>query len=412
MTRAVRTDCRFGRSLNNPTTPWYGGGEENGMAVSRVAIAACTDYEPEGVYRALRDVLEPLGGPGAFVRRGERILLKPNLLFGYAPERATTTHPAFFDAAIRIFREAGATLTWGDSPGYGTPAAAARKAGLTEVAERHGIPMADFEHGETVDFPDGRVCREFLIASGARDCDGIVTLPKMKTHGLTRITAAVKNQLGCVPGFHKARSHMRHSHAHEFSRMLVDLNRLLRPRLALLDGIVAMEGNGPSGGDPVALGVVVASADPVAADATFCRIVDLDPSFVPTITFGEEDGLGFWKEGQIEYLGEPIERFRRPSFRVSRSPVRGDSVLRPLRPLRNWILPRPVIDASRCVRCGICVDACPVPEKAVRFGKRGKSRPPEYRYAACIRCYCCQEMCPHHAISIATSLPGRLFGAG
>jgi len=376
---------------------------------STVALAACDSYEDETVLSAMRKLLCLLGGAGAFAREGEKILLKPNLLAARTPERAVTTHPSVFEAAARLLAETGARLSYGDSPGTEGLRLVARKAGLSPRAERLGIPEGDFHTAVNLDFPAGRFEKSFPVAQAAAEADGIISLCKMKTHGLTRITGAVKNTFGCVAGFEKARFHLRFPNARRFAGMLTDLNLLLKPRLYIMDGVVAMEGEGPSSGDPVRMGLLLASRDPVALDAVFCRLVALDPGFVPTITEGAASGLGVFRDGEIEILGDPPERFRNPAFRVTRMPAAGDATLQALRPVRNLLIPRPVIHEEACRKCGICVKACPVtPKKALSFPGGNEKRTPVYDYSLCIRCYICHEMCPHRAIRIRTPLLGRV----
>ena len=378
---------------------------------SRVALVRCPEYDPPTVYEAVGRGLALLGGAERFVRPGERILLKPNLLVASAPESAVTTHPSVFRAAARHMRAAGAVLSYGDSPGFGRTAGAARRAGLVEVAEAEDLPMADFAGGRTVSFPDGRLIKQFTIANGALDAEGIISLCKLKTHGLTRTTGAIKNQFGCIPGMLKGEFHVRMNSVDRFSQMLVDLNRLLRPRLYLMDGIIAMEGNGPRSGDPRQMSVLLFSDDPVALDTTVCRMIALDRALVPTITWGDAWGLG--TATQIEYLGDPVDSFLTPDFVVDRTP--GSTTGEPGRLSRltkNLVVPRPVIDPRRCTTCGTCVRVCPVQPKAVDFAAghaAGGGTPPVHDYKRCIRCYCCQEMCPEHAIGIARPLLGRII---
>ncbi|MFQ3619814.1 MAG: DUF362 domain-containing protein, partial [Spirochaetales bacterium] len=333
---------------------------------------------------------------------------KPNLLYGQNPDRAVTTHPVFFEGVIRVFQSFGLSLTFGDSPGYGNIASVSKKAGLLSVAEQYKIPLANFEQALVKELPLGTQKVQIPIAEGALLADGMVSLPKMKTHGLTRITGAIKNQLGCVPGFHKAEFHFRFPHIDAFATLLVNLNLLLKPRLYIMDGIVAMEGEGPGGGDPVPMGCILLSADPVALDATFCRLINLNPSFVPTLRLGEALGLGTAQEAAIEFLGDSLEILKRPTFNVKRSPPLQEVTFQGLRPLRNFILPKPRIRRELCQRCGVCVEACPVPEKAIQFTK-GKKNPPQYTYSKCIRCFCCHEMCPYKAINIYTPWMGKLL---
>lgn len=374
---------------------------------SRVALVRCASYDEQLVYEAVGRGLELLGGVERFVRAGEKVLLKPNLLVGSAPEKAVTTHPTVFRAVARHLGAAGAVLSYGDSPGFGSSLGAARRSGLTRIAEELGVSLANFSDGRTISFPKGQLIKQFTLAEGALSVDGIVSLPKLKTHGLMRITGAVKNQFGCIPGMLKGEFHTRMPDVERFAQMLVDLNRALPMRLYVMDGIVGMEGNGPRGGDPRSMGVLLLSDDPIALDGTVCRLINLDPALVPTNVWGEAWELGSYHK--VEIVGDPLDSFVVPDFGVNRQPgsTRGPqgrfSAL-----LKNLLTPRPVIRATACTRCGTCVTVCPMNPKAVQFNG-GRDNPPVHDYGRCIRCYCCQEMCPERAITIETPLLGRLL---
>lgn len=377
--------------------------------MSKVALIKCESYDYEKVRSAVKKGLELLGGAEAFVKPGENILLKPNLLSADPPERCVTTHPSVFKAVGEIFKEAGALLTYGDSPGFHSPKAAARKSGIADAAEELGISLADFNNGEEVPFHEGVQNKRFVIAKGVLESDGLISIPKLKTHGFARMTGSVKNQFGCIPGPLKGEMHVRIPNVFDFSRMLIDLNRLLKPRLYIMDGIMAMEGNGPRGGTPKKMNVLLLSADPIALDATVCRIINLDPEFVPTIKVGAEMGLGTFDESSIEVVGDPIDSFRNPDFDVKREPVKPFRVGSALQFARNLVVPKPFIDKSKCVKCGVCVNICPVKPKAVNWHDGIKTNPPTYKYKTCIRCYCCQEMCPESAIHQKVPLIRKLI---
>jgi uncharacterized protein (DUF362 family)/Pyruvate/2-oxoacid:ferredoxin oxidoreductase delta subunit len=379
--------------------------------VSRVAIVRCERYEETEVFSAVGRALDLLGGADRFVTAGERIVLKPNLLVASAPDACVTTHPTVFSAVARHLLASGAELSFGDSPGFGGPEWTARRSGLGAVADRLGIPFADFSAGRQVSFPEGALIKQFTIANGVLDADGLVSIAKFKTHGLARLTGAVKNQFGCVPGVLKGEFHARMPDVDRFSQMLVDLDRCIAPRLYVIDGIIAMEGNGPRSGTPRQMSVLIVSEDGVAADATMASMTNLDPELVGTVFFGQQAGHGTYND--IEYVGDLLEEFVAADYAVNRSrgSVTGHFGWKG-RLARDWIVPKPVIDPAMCTACGTCVKVCPVEPKAVDWADPMSARdkqPPVHDYARCIRCYCCQELCPEKAIGIETPFLGRLI---
>lgn len=374
-----------------------------------VALVRCDAYEEEEVFRAVERGVTLLGGATRFFKEGETLLLKPNVLSGKSPDRAITTHPTVFRAVIRLFQEAGAKLSYGDSPGFGKVETVVHKSGLAAVAKEYDVPLANFTEGRVVSYPEGYMSKQFTIAEGVLEADGIVSLSKLKTHALTRMTGAVKNQFGCIPGLRKGEFHARMQRIDQFAPMLVDLCQLLAPRLYIMDGIVGMEGNGPGNGTPKPLRVLLFSTDPVALDAAACHIVCLDPKLVPTIVKGQEQGLGIFDE--IEWLGDPLDDFLCPDFDVNRKGDWSKDAAGKLssRLIKNYVTPRPVILKDKCTCCGTCVKVCPVDPKALHFPQGDKTVPPEFDYSLCIRCYCCQEMCPDSAIVVKTPLLGRVI---
>ncbi len=376
--------------------------------MSKVVVLRCETYDKEIVYKKIKEGLELLGGLGVFFDASEKILLKPNLLASSEPDKCVTTHPAVFEAVARLMKEGGFNIVYGDSPGFGNPEKVAANSGLKEVADRYDLSFANFSGGETVDFPQGNFTKQYEVVHAVRESDAILNLCKMKAHQLTRITGAVKNSLGLVYGINKGAMHAKYPDAISFSKMLVDLNLLIKPRLHIMDGITAMEGNGPRSGNPKQMNVIIMSDDPVAIDATFCRMVDLNPELIPTIYYGESFGLGKWKEADIEYLGDNPKEFISKDFDIDKGPVKAENIaIASL--FRSIALRKPFINESVCIKCGVCVEACPLPDKALSFKDGNRKKPPVYDYKKCIRCYCCQEMCPEEAIDVKTPLLGKLF---
>jgi uncharacterized protein (DUF362 family)/Pyruvate/2-oxoacid:ferredoxin oxidoreductase delta subunit len=376
---------------------------------SKVALIKCTTYDTNEVLTAVRAGLERLGGISAFAKPGDRIVLKPNVLIGTSPNNGVTTHTTVFRAAASLFKEAGAVVSYGDSPAFGKCQPNMKRAGLKQIGDELELKLADFDYGKSVSHKNALLVKKFVIANGALEADGLVSLPRLKTHGLTLFTGAVKNQFGCIPGLLKSQYHVKLPDPYDFATMLVDLNTLIRPRLYILDGITAMEGNGPRSGQPKQLNVLLLSSDPIALDATACRIINLNPAVVPTSQPGEAAKLGTYHAENIELVGEDIDTFFDPSFEVNRTPPAHSTGGRFSTFIKNRITQRPVIDKARCDLCGVCVKMCPVRPKAVDWYKGDRSQIPRHNYDRCIRCYCCQETCPDGAILIENPLLGRLF---
>ncbi|MDD3221192.1 MAG: DUF362 domain-containing protein [Clostridia bacterium] len=372
---------------------------------SQVILLTCKDYDETRIYEELKWGIESLGGVGHFVRTDERILLKPNLLRKADIDSAVVTHPLVVSAVARILQEAGCNhITYGDSAGVGSTEKIARGCGLTGEMEKLGIPLDNFADCVLADYPEGKAAKRFHMAKAVVKTDALINISKMKTHQLERMTGAVKNMYGCIQGLHKAKGHTKYSNAESFARMLIDLNKFVNPKLYVMDGITGMEGNGPASGTPVDMGVLLLSTDPVALDSVCCALMNLKPELVPTNVQGEKMGLGVWREEDIEVLtrdgilttSQVGKNYGKQDYDVNRGrEVR--RIWRQLRWLSRHFQRKPYIVESQCIRCGICVEACPVEGKAIHLDKPNA---PVYDYKKCIACFCCQEMCPQKAIQV------------
>ncbi len=381
-------------------------------AVPRVSIVRLASYEPAAVERALRAVLEPLGGMGGFVTPGMRVVLKPNLLLPSAPERAICTHPEILRAVARLAHAHGASVVeLTDSPGVGTATRCTRRLGLGGDA-----PLAVFDADEGVDVsPPGATFHRLRLIRRLLDADLVINLPKAKTHGQMVMTAAVKNSFGAVVGMEKAQWHFRAGkNPADFARLLLHIHTLVAPKLSILDGVIGMEGNGPSGGEPRLLGVLMAATDAHALDAVLARIWGLAPSQVFTLAAAREMGLLPEPQG-IEVAGPHPDALRpRPAWRMARLvPLRGfggpawfnAAVERLMR-----LQPR-VVDET-CSGCGECGEVCAAGAITLVPAKKGDNRRVVIDCERCIACFCCQEMCPQGAIEVSAGLLARLLGVG
>lgn len=372
-----------------------------------ISLIRQADYEPRAVYRAVKAAVDLLGGMKHFVFPGERILLKPNLLSPSFPEKAITTHPAVVRAIIDLVREAGGKPVIGDSPGMGTLIKAAEKAGIKEVAEQAGVELVEFDQPAEVKVPSDFRFKKVDVAKAALQADGIINLPKLKTHSQMTLTLCVKNLFGCVPGRRKAQWHFQAGvDRDQFAQMLLELYAFLKPRLNILDGILGMEGDGPgNGGTPRWTGMVAASTDGMALDRMVSELLGIPCTSVPTIKMAQEKRVFRFEVAEPEIQGESWEKMRVSAFLPPKSLDLGWGIPPFLRrALRGALTARPLIDSSLCALCLVCSEACP----AQAIQRRGDQLVIEQE--GCIRCFCCQELCPEGAVKTQEGWAVRCLG--
>jgi uncharacterized protein (DUF362 family)/Pyruvate/2-oxoacid:ferredoxin oxidoreductase delta subunit len=369
----------------------------------RVSLLAVPDYRRETIETSLERLLAPLGGMAAFVRPGQRVLIKPNLLTGRPPERAVTTHPELVRAVIRAAQAAGGFVSVGDSPGVGSPRQVARRCGILAVVEECGAVFALFADSVRVR-PRGGTFHELELARDVLEADVVINLPKLKTHQMMGLTCGVKNLFGAVVGMRKPRLHLQAGTDKAFfALMLLELAEQIRPALTIVDAVTAMEGDGPGSGDPVHVGALLAGASPLAVDAVAAELVGLSPEAVWTQRLARQTGRPGCRLEEVEVVGSSLAELRVRRFRPAQ-PTDVNFGLPPLlkRALKNSLTVRPVVCLERCRRCGICVASCPPQAMAIEAGGL------RIDYGRCIRCFCCQELCPHGALLTRQGLLLRL----
>ncbi len=371
-----------------------------------VAVLRQTEYDRAEILARLNEQADALG-ISADAYRGKKVVIKPNLVAPMKPDGAATTHPVFLCAVVDFLRAHGADdLLLAESPGgiysESTLRLNYKTCGIADAAAACDLPLNYDTTADTVNAPNGHACRAFSVITPIREADVIVDLCRLKSHSLTKMSAAVKNLFGVIPGVRKFEMHSAYPALPVFSEMIVDLCQMLTEThevLAICDAIVGMEGNGPTGGDPKAIGAILMSKSPFCLDLAAEAILDFEGTISVTEA-AKARGLCPASLDALDIRGiSPKEitvtDFREPdatrkTFLGSLSTMFGGR-------LADFFAPRPVI-TKRCVGCAVCANSCP--RKVIDMVEKGGKKRAAIRHADCIRCFCCQELCPFHAIDI------------
>jgi len=360
--------------------------------MAEVAVSRCGSYDTDKVFDAVKRSIDLIGGIEAFVRPGMKVLLKPNLLSARLPEDAVDTHPEVVRAVVRLVKGAGAAPFIGDSPGgFGKNIGEIfEKSGMKRIADEEGIKLETFTSSK---FVDG-----MPIARQIFDSDRVISIPKFKTHSITVLTAAVKNMFGSVVGLYKAECHSRSPKEEDFSKIMAKVYSITKPHLTVLDGIVAMEGDGPSSGIIRKMGLVMAGVDGVAIDSCLAKIMGVSPLDILVTKEAYEARLGEADLSKIEVLGDSLDIFVAKDFKLPQTtPLKylPKSVINRIASLIRF---KPHIDNETCARCNLCKLTCPVHCIEIEAGSCSID------YKKCVRCLCCHEVCPYRAISIKRNI--------
>ncbi len=362
--------------------------------MSRVISRIC-DIRYEGARSRVLEILESLDH--GMIQKGARVLIKPNLLAPASPEKAMVTHPAVVRAVAEYVLQRGGRVRISDSPAMGSLKRVVRESGIEAVLEGLDVEFREFKTSVPVDV--GAPFHKIEIARAAMEADVFINLPKLKTHTQMFLTLGVKNLFGCVVGFRKPQWHLRVGVDREmFGVLLYRIHTAIRPAITILDGVLAMEGQGPGrGGTPRKVGVLMGSRDAVAIDATVCTMLGVDSGRLFTnqaaMNAGEMPN-SIDVEGELPFISGFV-------FPQITPLVFGPKGARKY--LRKYLIQRPVAMESLCRTCGECWRYCPA---GAIFQENKKLR---FDYDKCIRCYCCLEVCPHGALTAQEPTLGKLF---
>lgn len=370
---------------------------------SKVSIVRCKSYDPSLVQEATRRAIDLIGGISNFVKPSSRVLVKPNLLIAKEPESGVDTHPEVVRSVIKVLKGINCLIYLGDAPSvWGN-----QEENVDEVYERSGMKKVCEEEGvEVVKFDKRHWRKEFPLTTWLDNCDYLVSVPKFKTHDLTILTGSIKNLYGLVVGTYKAELHKRYFAPEDFAKILVNIYEETRPNLTIIDGIIAMEGDGPAtGGKLRNAGLILAGVDCVALDSILALIMGLEPYDILTTKEAARRNLGTADINSIKILGERLEDMRLEPFQLPTTSIT-KKIPRPIIEIaKNFIRFYPKVEHTNCSRCGVCIRACP--NKAMSLSKNRIF----IDYSKCISCFCCQESCAFSAIKVKKSVLAKLVGA-
>jgi len=372
-----------------------------------VSIARCESYEPKAVKDALSAALKPIHGLD-WVVPGMKIAIKANLMMRAKPEKATTVHPQVAVALCELLAEKGARIVLGDSPGGPFNAAYLAQVysstGMRAILETGAALNDDFSFTE-VSNPSAVTAKTFQVTNYLLEADAIIDLCKIKTHGLMAFTGACKNFFGAVPGMRKSEYHYRYTTHELFANMLVDICEWCKPRLSIGDAVMAMEGNGPSGGTPRFMGAILVSFNPHALDLAAAHLMNLTVNDVPTLRAAAERNLIPKTVSDLHVFGG-LSAFVVPDFQLTPKhdvTLWGTKNAAVAKILSRFFASTPKVDRKQCVGCGECAKICPA--SAIRISRKRA----HIDARKCIRCFCCQEFCPKGVIRVHRPAIARLI---
>ena len=291
------------------------------MNKAKVSIVRAHDYDNTEIHAAMEKGIELIGGLAKIVSPGSKVFVKINHLPPPSPaEKGIITHPAFVEVVLDLLKEVSADITVGDdiqSTGDGF-----KVSGFRQMCQRAGVRLANLREAGFVETTcNGHFLEKVYLSKISLDADVIINLPKLKTHSLCVFTGGVKNMYGTISSGLRVKFHGEYIRNEDFSQVVTDIFSAIRPQLTIMDGIIAMEGEGPAAGSLRRLGVILASQDAVAVDAVATKIIGLNPMDIYTTRYSDERSLGIGDLQNIKVVGERIDSVTLSDFRPPSSAV-------------------------------------------------------------------------------------------
>ena len=372
---------------------------------SKVFVTKCTDYDVNNIYSNLKKSIGCFDDLSSFIKKGEKVLLKPNMIIGKKPEFHVNTHPAIVESIAKVVLECGGIPEIGDSPQRGTATELSRIIGYDKIASKLNIKIVDFTEPRISFYKDSKIYKKFEIDKKIFGYDKIINLAKLKTHASAIVSLSIKNIFGVISGPYKIEKHLNcRDNTELFATMLLELYNIVKPSFNIVDGIYGMEGDGPTDGVPRKLNMLICGNDGIAVDRVICELLGIDHNIVPIFKANKKLKIGEDNIKNIEILNENIDDLKVSDFKLPTT-VSKESAL-PIKLLKrivksvlnDYFLTRPVISQQLCKKCFKCIKVCPFnaisnKNNLVKIDKK-----------KCMRCYCCHETCEYGAIKIKKGL--------
>ncbi len=367
--------------------------------MAKVVLQDCNEYSIDLLTEKINAGVALLGGWASFVSPGMKVLLKVNLIGPKTADTAAITDPEFVRALTRILKNLGCIVWIGDSSGgaiagIAPTAQALSVSGLMKVADEEGAVIKNFDREGVVEVAmDGGHGEKMYLAKPMFDADVVINLPKLKTHSAQIYTGAVKNLYGCIPGLKKAEYHRTAADPKDFGMVIADIHKAVKVDLHIMDGVTAMQGEGPTAGKVYHAGKILIGRDPLAVDTVAAAMLGMEVEDIPILMSAREKQLGCSDLREIELVGDYDTPPRLPGFKLpnrfrSTKKRKGQALVKVI----DFLKTRPRIDTKVCKHCNMCVESCPV--QAIDRDTK------VIDYNACIECMCCHELCQFKAVEL------------
>jgi len=370
--------------------------------MSKVSLIKCTSYEQDQLSDSIKKAINLIGGLDSILKRDAKVFIKLNLVGPFDKDKGITTHPEFVKAVIKEVKKFTNNITVGDNPAVRDQIHTLKKCGIYNILVEENVKILDQSKIITIHNSNSKIYPDFDVTEEMMTCDLLINLPKLKTHSLAYMTVCEKNFFGTIYGLNKSAWHVKANNPLEFGSAMNDLYGAILETLSknnskilnICDGILGLEGEGPStGGKPKYANAILCSLDAVSLDAVACKLVNLDNNKIFITNIAAERGYGENDLNKIEIIGNQLSDFN-INFEAPKDSM-GNVALRILKFkfIRNLVLEHPKINPNKCIKCGECVKICPPKTMTIEKGKY-----PKLQKIKCIRCWCCQEVCPQNAI--------------